>query len=174
MRRMAMLLAPAAFAAVFVVACGSSAAPSSEEGGAGVGATIAAKPTVIARGSGLDRPALQRAVVDEPPDMEVTIDSCTWEANEAGGPVELNVTFSVLRLGPESLFATFRVHDKNNTSLLYRPTGFDSGLTAGPGETTTKSLHTSKFPVGSPDLELVISGQRRKTVTFPLDNCTQP
>lgn len=174
MRRMFMLLALAAVAAIFVVACGSSASPIDGNGGAGEGGAAAAEPTAIGRGSGLDRPALQRAVVDEPPDMEVTIDSCTWEPTEAGGPVELNVTFTVVRLGPESLFATYRVADKNNTSLVYKPPGSKANLTAYPDAPAVESLNTTKFEVGSQNLELIISGQRRKTVSFPLDNCTQP
>ena len=170
MRRMARLLALAALAGALAVACGTGASPSD----GGDVAAGDATPTPIARGSGLDRPALQRAVVDEPPDMEVTIDSCTWEPSEAGGPVELNVTFTVVRLGTESLFATYRVADINNPSLVYKPPGSKANLTAYPDAPATESLTTGKFPVGSPDLELIISGQRRKTVRFPLDTCTQP
>ena len=169
MRRMVMLLALAAVA-VLVAACGSSASPS----GGGDGADESTTPTPIARGSGLDRPALQRALVDAPPDMEVTIDSCTWEPTESGGPIELNVTFTVVRLGTESLFATYRVQDKVNPSMVYKPPGSKANLTAYPDKPATESLTTSKFPVGSTDLELVISGQRRKTVRFALDQCTQP
>ena len=172
MRRMVMLLALAlaAVAAVLVVACGSSAKPIDSDGGD----SAAAQPTAIARGSGLDRPALQRAVVDEPPDMEVSIDSCTWAANEADGPVELNVTFTVVRLGPESLFATYRVADSNNPSQVYKPPGSKANLTAYPDAPATESLSTTKFEVGTEGLELIISGQRRKTVKFPLDACTGP
>ena len=122
----------------------------------------------------MDRPALQRAVVDEPPDMEVSIDSCTWAANEADGPVELNVTFTVVRLGPESLFATYRVADSNNPSQVYKPPGSKANLTAYPDAPATESLSTTKFEVGTEGLELIISGQRRKTVKFPLDACTGP
>ena len=104
--------------------------------------------------------------------MEVTIDSCTWAANEAGGPVELNVDFTVVRLGPESLFATYRVED-TNSSLIYKPLGSKANLTAYPDAPAVESLSTSRFEVGSTGLELVISGQRRKTVRFPQDPCTE-
>ena len=39
-----------------------------------------------------------------PSELDVTIDSCTWEQVEAGGPMELNLTFTIANNAVESLF----------------------------------------------------------------------
>ena len=60
-------------------------------------------------------------------ELDVTIDSCTWEPVEAGGPVELNLTFTIVNNAVESLFATYRV--QNSKGSLFRPKGSDSSIT---------------------------------------------
>ena len=112
--------------------------------------------------------------VRPPSELDITINSCAWEAAEAGGPVELNVSFTVLNNAQESLFATYLVRDSTNPGLFYKPSGFDSSLTVYTGETGERTLRTDKFPVGSETLQLVIAGQRRTTENVPLNQCVQP
>lgn len=104
----------------------------------------------------------------------VTIDSCTWEPREAGGPVQLNVAFSVLNLESVQRYARYRV--QNSTGTIFRDTGSrsDSSITVKGGDTVSRTFHTTKFPVGSQDLSLVFTDAGRKSLTVPLDQCTQP
>jgi hypothetical protein len=92
---------------------------------------------------------------------------------ETGGPVELNLAFTIRNNAPESLYATYRVQDKARTTF-FRPKGFDQSITIYTKESDSRTLNTNKFEVGATDLELVIAGQRRTTDTVPLENCTGP
>lgn len=158
--------------AVMLMACGGSASP---EGNSNSGSADGAgnQPQLQLT------PATPRADAGEtgervrpPSELDISIDSCTWEPVEAGGPVELNLTFSITNNAPESLFATYRVQDSKGN--IFRPKGFDSSITIYTKESDGRTLNTDKFDVGATDLELVIAGQRRTTDIIPLENCTQP
>ena len=156
--------------AVLIMACGgSSSAETESTGGAGAGSAPQLQLT----------PATPRADAGEtgervrpPSELDITIDNCTWEPVEAGGPVELNLTFSITNNAPESLFATYRVQDSKGN--IFRPKGFESSITIYTKESDGRTLNTDKFEVGATDLELVIAGQRRTTDIIPLENCTRP
>ena len=162
MRAMTILLVSAAI--IFAAACGGSA-PS-------VGTT----PT----GEGEATPGLRAGAglsgfgggVRAPIGVAITIDSCIWEPEEAGGPVQLTVAFTLLNEGSGQRFIRFRV--QNTTGTIYRQKGANLGLTIKPGETGSRTLHTTNFPVGSQDLSLVFSDFGRQSETVPLDQCTQP
>ncbi len=174
MRGIVLLPVIAAISVVLAVACSGAASEADEQVGAGgansgvaPGVQITpAKPRIAAGETG------QR--VRPPSELDITIESCTWEPSEAGGPIELNVSFTVVNNAPESLFATFLIRDQIDPGLFYKPPGSKSALTAYTGETESRTFHTGKFPVGSETLNLVIAGQRRTTENIPLDNCTQP
>ncbi len=157
--------------AVLIMACGgSSSAETESTGSAGAGSAPQLQLT----------PATPRADAGEtgervrpPSELDITIDNCTWEPVEAaGGPVELNLTFSITNNAPESLFATYRVQDSKGN--IFRPKGFESSITIYTKESDGRTLNTDKFEVGATDLELVIAGQRRTTDIIPLENCTRP
>ena len=156
--------------AVLIMACGgSSSAETESTGSAGAGSAPQLQLT----------PATPRADAGEtgervrpPSELDITIDNCTWEPVEAGGPVELNLTFSITNNAPESLFATYRVQDSKGN--IFRPKGFESSITIYTKESDGRTLNTDKFEVGATDLELVIAGQRRTTDIIPLENCTGP
>ena len=174
MRGMALLPVLVAIAVMFVAGCGGAASEADEQSGAGgAGSGVApgvqitpAKPRISGGETG------QR--VRPPSQLGITIDSCTWEPSEAGGPVELNVSFTVVNNAPENLFATFLIRDQINPGLFYKPPGSKSALLVNTGEKDSRKFSTGKFPVGSETLNLVIAGQRRTTENIPLDNCTQP
>jgi hypothetical protein len=174
MRGIVLLPVFAAIAVMLVAACGGAASEADEQagaGGAGSGAATGvqitpAKPRISGGETG------QR--VRPPSELDITIDSCTWEPSEAGGPVELNVSFTVVNNAPENLFATFLIRDQINPGLFYKPPGSKSALSVVTGETDSRTFNTGKFQVGSETLNLVIAGQRRTTENIPLDNCTQP
>ena len=170
MRGMALFLIIAA--ATFLGACGGAAAEPANQDGAGGGATPDAPRLKITPGTPRARAGETGQRVRPPSELEVTIDSCTWEPAEAGGPVELNLRFTVQNNAHESLFATYRV--QNSTGTIFRPKGFDSSMTVYTGKSDGRTLHTGKFEVGAGDLELVIAGQRRTTHIVPIDQCTQP
>lgn len=111
-----------------------------------------------------------------PFEMVVTIDSCTWKPEEAGGPVGLNLAFTVFydpnSPGRPEVFTSFRV--QNTTGSIYKPRESQSTATLSKGETVSRNFHTAKFPVESQDLALVISPDGRLHGTFPLDQCTEP
>lgn len=162
----------AAAVAVMLMACGGSASPEGDSN-SGSAAGAGNQPQLQLT------PATPRADAGEtgervrpPSELDITIDSCTWEPVEAGGPVELNLTFSITNNAPESLFATYRVQDSKGN--IFRPKGFDSSITIYTKESDGRTLNTDKFEVGATDLELVIAGQRRTTDIIPLENCTQP
>ena len=157
--------------AVMLMACGGSASPEGESNSGSASAGNAPQLQLT--------PATPRADAGEtgervrpPSELDVTIDSCTWEPVEAGGPVELNLTFSITNNAPESLFATYRVQDSKGN--IFRPKGFESSITIYTKESDGRTLNTDKFEVGATDLELVIAGQRRTTDIIPLENCTGP
>ena len=106
----------------------------------------------------------------------VTIDRCTWKPEEAGGPVQLNVTFTVLNEESVQRYARYRV--QNSKGTIYRDTAggssTDSSITVKAGETVSRTFHTTKFPVGSQDLTLIFSDSGRQSLNVPLDLCTQP
>ena len=110
--------------------------------------------------------------------VSAVIDSCTWEPAEAGGPVGLNLTFSVVNNSKKQAWTTFRI--MNSTGTMYRPGGTGSELTVDVGETGSKAIFTDKYDVGSDDLTLIVSarqlGETHRVVKeeVPLDNCTQP
>lgn len=174
MRRILLLPVFAGIIAVSMAACGGTGSGPNEQEGAGAGTSgvaggvqiTPAKPRIAAGETG------QR--VRPPSELDITIESCTWEPSEAGGPIELNVSFTVVNNAPESLFATFLIRDQIDPGLFYKPPGSKSALTAYTGEMESRTFHTGKFPVGSETLNLVIAGQRRTTENIPLDNCTQP
>ena len=156
--------------AVLIMACGGSSSAETESTGS-AGADSAPQLQLT--------PATPRADAGEtgervrpPSELDITIDNCTWEPVEAGGPVELNLTFSITNNAPESLFATYRVQDSKGN--IFRPKGFESSITIYTKESDGRTLNTDKFEVGATDLELVIAGQRRTTDIIPLENCTRP
>ena len=110
--------------------------------------------------------------------VEAVIDSCTWGPEEAGGPVGLNMTFSVVNNSKKQAWTTFRV--MNSTGTMYRPGGTGSELTVNIGEKGSKTIFTDKYDVGSDDLTLIVSarqlGETHRVVKeeIPLDNCTGP
>ena len=174
MRRIVSLPVFVGIFAVFVAACGGAASGPNEQESAGAGTSGVAGGVQIT-------PAAPRITAGEtgqrvrpPSELDITIDSCTWAPSEPGGPVELNVSFTVVNDAPESLFATFLIRDQINPGLFYKPPGSKSALTVYTKETDSRTFHTDKFPVGSETLNLVIAGQRRTTENIPLDNCTQP
>lgn len=154
-----------------VAACGGTA-PSDEDSSGGADSREAPK-LLITPGSPRPRAGETGQRVRPPSELEITIDSCTWQAVETGGPVELNLAFTIRNNAPESLYATYRVQDKARTTF-FRPKGFDQSITIYTKESDSRTLNTNKFEVGATDLELVIAGQRRTTDTVPLENCTGP
>ena len=174
MRRIVLLPVFAGILAVSLAACGGTASGPNEQesavaessGGAGAVQITPAKPRITAGETG------QR--VRPPSELDITIDSCTWEPSEPGGPMELNVSFTVVNNAPENLFATFLIRDQIDPGLFYKPPGSKSALSVNTKETANRTFHTDKFPVGSETLNLVIAGQRRTTENIPLENCTQP
>ena len=153
-------------------ACSSSSASQDEQSDGTAGGTVSAPQLGITPGTPRSRAGETGQRVRPPSELVVTIDNCTWEPVEAGGPVELNLTFTIQNNAPESLFSTYRV--QNSTGSIFRPKGFDSSITIYTKESDGRTLHTDKFEVGATDLELVIAGQRRTTDKIPLDNCTGP
>lgn len=174
MRGIALLPIFAAIVVMFGVACGGAGSGPDEQDNSGAGTAGAAgavqitpaKPRISGGETG------QR--VRPPSELNITIDSCTWQPSEAGGPVELNVSFTVVNNAPENLFATFLIRDQINPGLFYKPPGSKSALSVNTGEMDSRTFSTGKFPAGSETLNLVIAGQRRTTENIPLDNCTQP
>ena len=153
-------------------ACGGSSASQDEQGTGAAGGTVDAPQLGITPGTPRSRAGETGQRVRPPSELVVTIDNCTWEPVEAGGPAELNLTFTIQNNAPESLFATYRV--QNGTGSIFRPKGFDSSITIYTTESDSRTINTDKFEVGSTDLQLVIAGQRRTTDIIPLDNCTRP
>ena len=176
MKGTTMLLLPLAVATLFLVSCGnSSPAAPSDTRGAVAPAAPDVKPTARSETGGVGQ-LLEPAEAGEV--VAVIIDSCTWEPVEAGGPVELNLSFSVVNNSKKSIWSTFRV--QNSSGKMYRPGGTASELTVNIGETGSRTIHTGKFPVGSEDLRLIISGRQLGEVhrvvkeEVALDKCTQP
>ena len=174
MTRVAMLAVFAGILSVSLAACSGSASDANEQQGAGGVVSGAAGAVQIT-------PAAPRLTAGEtgqrvrpPSELDITIQSCTWEPSEPGGPVELNVSFTVVNNAPESLFATFLIRDQIDPGPFYKPPESKSALTVYTVESDNRTFHTGKFPVGSETLNLVIAGQRRTTENIPLDNCTQP
>ena len=156
MKGMALLLLPLAVATLFVVACGSSSPAAPADSGDTVApAASDPKPTARSETGGVGQ-LLERAETGEV--LAAIIDSCTWEPVETGGPVELNLSFSVVNNSKKSVWSTFRV--QNSSGKMYRPGGTASELTVNIGETGSRTIHTDKFPVGSEDLRLIISGRQ--------------
>ena len=155
MRGIVLLPVFAAISVMLVAACGGAASEADEQAGAGGAAAgvaagvqiTPAKPRLAAGETG------QR--VRPPSELDITIDSCTWQPSEPGGPVELNVSFTVVNNAPESLFATFLIRDQINPGLFYKPPGSKSALTVYTKETESRTFHTAKFPIGSETLNLV-------------------
>ena len=158
--------------AVLVMACGGSASPEGESASGSAANAGNAPQLQITPGQPRADAGETGERVRPPSELDITIDNCTWEPVEAGGPVELNLTFSITNNAPESLFATYRVQDGKGN--IFRPKGFDSSITIYTKESDSRTLNTDKFEAGSTDLELVIAGQRRTTDIIPLENCTQP
>ena len=159
--------------AALVGACGGTAPSDEDNGSSGEAGSREAPKLLITPGSPRARAGETGQRVRPPSELEITIDSCTWQAVETGGPVVLNVTFSIQNNAPESLYATYRVQNQARTTF-FRPKGFEQSITIYTKESDSRTLNTDKFEVGSDDLELVIAGQRRTTDIVPLDNCTQP
>ena len=172
MKRFALLLVSLAATAVVGAACGGAAAQPSAQDSAVASAPREQQSVKITPGSPRADAGETGQRLRPPSELDVTIDSCTWEPVEAGGPVELNLTFTIENNAAESLFATYRV--QNSKGTLFRPKGFDSSITIYTKKSDGRTLHTDKFPAGSEDLELVIAGQRRTTDITPLDSCTTP
>lgn len=157
-----MLLASTAL--LFAAACGGSAA------GTAATPTLDANVTPGVRaGAGLSGfGGAERA----PLGMMITIDSCIWEPEEEGGPIQLNLAFTLLNEGSVQRFIRFRVQDTSGT--IDRGKGANLGITVNPGETGSRTFRTAKFPVGAQDLTLILSDFGRQSQTVPLDQCTQP
>jgi hypothetical protein len=162
----ALMSVVASTALMFAAACGGSASGTAATPTADADATPGVRAGAGLSGFG----GGERA----PLGMVITIDSCTWEPREAGGPVQLNVAFSVLNLESVQRYARYRV--QNSTGTIFRDTGSrsDSSITVKGGDTVSRTFHTTKFPVGSQDLSLVFTDAGRKSLTVPLDQCTQP
>ena len=171
MKRTAWLLVFAGIAVASLTACGGASSDTKQEEGAAAPVAGGVQITPAApRASGGETG--QR--VRPPSELDITIDSCTWEPEEPGGPIGLKVSFTVVNNAPENLFATFLIRDQINPGLFYKPPGSKSALPVETKQTDSRSLFTDKFPVGSETLNLVIAGQRRTTENIPLENCTQP
>ena len=165
MKGIATFLLP--LAAILMVACGSSAPAVPAD-------TSNSVAPVTAAGRSLK--ALAGKI------LETTVDSCTWESSEAGGQVELNVSFSVVNKSEEPIMTTFRV--QNSSGTIYRRGGTASDIFVNPGETGNGTIQTGKFPVDAKDLSLIISKRGRPAAkgipdrifneVVPLDQCTQP
>ena len=160
----ALMSVVASTALMFAAACGGSASGTAATPTADADATPGVRAGAGLSGFG----GGERA----PLGMVITIDSCTWEPEEAGGAVQFSVAFTLLNEGSAQRFIRFRV--QNTSGTLYRPKGADLGLTLNPGETGSRTLKTTNFPVGSQDLSLVFSDFGRQSQTVPLDHCTQP
>ena len=162
MKALTMLLASTAL--IVAAACGGSAP--------GDAATPTVDPNTtpgVRAGAGLSGfGGGERAPIG----VVITIDSCPWEPEESGGPVQLTVAFTLLNEGSGQRFIRFRV--QNTTGTIYRQKGANLGVTINPGETGSRTLHTTNFPVGSQDLSLVFSDFGRQSETVLLDQCTQP
>lgn len=158
--------------AVLLAACGGSASPEGESASGSAAGAGTAPQLQITPGKPRADAGETGERVRPPSELDITIDSCTWEPVEVGGPVELNLTFTIQNNAPESLFATYRVQDGKGN--IFRPKGFDSSITIYTKESDSRILNTDKFEAGATDLELVIAGQRRTTDIIPLENCTQP
>ncbi len=156
-----------------VGACGGTAPSDEDKGASGEAESREAPKLLITPGSPRARAGETGQRVRPPSELEVTIDSCTWQPVESGGPVVLNLTFSIHNNAPESLYATYRVQNQARTTF-FRPKAFEQSITIYTKESDSRTLDTDKFEVGADDLELVIAGQRRTTDIVPLDNCTQP
>ena len=178
MKGAAKLLLSAAVAALLVVACGNSspAVPEDASNTPSAGA-VDGTPTLTPRS---ETGGLGQVMRPSTPGEVVAgiIDSCTWEPPESGGPVELNLSFTIVNNSKKSVWTTFRVQDSSGT--MYRPGGTASEVTVNVGEMGSRTIHTDKFPVGAEDLQLIISarqlGERHRRVkeTVPLGQCAQP
>ena len=162
MRALTLLLSSTAV--IFAAACGGSAPGAAATPVVDADTTPGVRPGAGLSGFG----GAERAHIG----VVIKIDSCTWEPEEAGEPVQLNVAFTVLNEGSDQRFIRFRV--QNTSGTIYRPKGANLGLTISSGETGSRTLHTTNFPVGSQDLSLVFSDFGRQSLTVPLDQCTQP
>ena len=158
--------------AAMLMACGGSASSEGESASGSAASAGNAPQLQITPGKPRADAGETGERVRPPSELDITIDNCNWEPVETGGPVELNLTFSITNNAPESLFATYRVQDGKGN--IFRPKGFDSSITIYTKESDSRTLNTDKFEVGATDLELVIAGQRRTTDIVPLDNCTGP
>ena len=169
------LLIQLALAAAFLVGCGSSSPSVAEVTSDSVtpGALDATPTPRSFTESG--RPIHNAAAGVS---IEGIIDSCTWEPRASGGPVELNLSFSVVNKTKEEVTTTFRIQD--GSGAMYRPAGRGNEIGLEAGATDSRTIHTGKFPVGAEDVDLIISamisgGQlRRVKEVIPLDGCTPP
>ena len=164
---------------LLVAACGGTApaaAPVAEATQAPAAEAASGSSTEARSETGGMGQVLEKAKAGEV--VSAVIDSCTWEPADAGGPVGLNLTFSVVNNSKKQAWTTFRV--MNSTGTMYRPGGTGSELTVNVGETGTKTIFTDKYDVGSDDLTLIVSarqlGEMHRVVKeeLPLDNCAQP
>lgn len=170
-----MLLLRLAVAATFAVGCGSSS-PSvpGDAGSSGSPGAVDPTPTLRSETGGIGQ-ILHDAAPKEV--VEGIIDSCTWEPSAAGGPVELNLSFTVVNNSKQAVWTTFRM--QNSSGTMYRPAGRASEISVDVGGRESRTIHTGKFPVGAEDVELIISArqlgkvQRVLKEVVPLDQCTQ-
>ena len=176
MSGMTMLLLQLAVAASIGVGCGSSSLSAPEDAGnSGSPGAVDVTPTPRSETGGIGqilRPAPPGEVV------EGIIDSCTWEPSAVGGPVELNLSFTVINNSKQGVWTTFRM--ENSDGIMYRPGGRASEISVDVGGTESRTIHTAKFPIGAEDLDLIISarqlGKSQRVVKeiIPLDQCIRP
>ena len=112
---------------------------------------------------------VKEVVKEVPTDFDIFIDSCTWESPKSDGPLDLNLTFSIVNNAPTTLFATYRIQDSKGN--IFRPRGWGSSITIYAKESDSRTLRTNKFHVGAFDLELVIAVQRGAISVVPLGIC---
>ncbi len=170
-----MLFLRLAVGTLFVVGCGSSSlsAPKDASDSGSPGA-VDATPTPRSETGGIGQ------ILRESPPKEVVegiIDSCTWEPGAVGGPVELNLSFTVVNNSKQEVWTTFRL--QNSSGTMYRPGGRASEISVNVGGRESRTIHTAKFPLGAEDVDLIVSarqlGKSQRVIkeVIPLDQCTQ-
>ena len=156
MRGMTALFLGLAVAASLVLGCGS-VSPSVPEDASNLSSpdAVDAKPALRSETGGVDKILFEA----EPGTVvQGIIDSCTWKASAAGGPVEVNLSFTVVNNSKQAVWTTFRIQDSSGT--MYRPAGRASEISVEVGESESRTIHTGKFPEGAEDLDLIISARQ--------------
>ena len=102
---------------------------------------------------------------------DITIENCTWEPMETGGPIELNLTFSITNNTSKSLSTRYWIQDSKGNIFSPKSVGEHA-------DQHRRTLNTNKFKAGATDLklelELMMVNGERTTEVIPLENCTQP